>query len=270
MRGRWIGLLALLVAVLWFSIVAPTRASAPVIQRPGELARQVHFVSFNNGSGPAQEKWAGLVTFPKAAPVGASLQTESNAGAGSSLLNFFSRMADSSWSTGLHESRYAYDLIESVHVWALCLFFGLAVMFDLRLLNWTMRSVPVSEVARRLLPWTVVGFVIMVISGTLLFSAIPLRSYQNIFFRAKMIMLLLAGLNVWIFHSGVYRRVATWDVNTAPPRPARVAGAVSILLWICIVLSGRMIAYNWFDCDRQPQRPIINLLTSCVPGPPEH
>ena len=197
------------------------------------------------------------------------LQTPASQGIGGSLLAFFSRLGDSSWSVGLHESRYAYDLIESVHVWTLCLFFGLAVMFDLRLLGWTMRSVPVSEVARRLLPWTVVGFVVMVISGTLLFTAIPVRSYQNIFFRTKMVMLLLAGLNVWIFHSGVYRRVATWDVASAPPRAARVAGALSLVLWVCIVLSGRMIAYNWFDCDRQPQRPIVNFLTSCVPGQSE-
>jgi len=194
-----------------------------------------------------------------------SMQTSAGQGIGGSLLALFNRIGDSSWSVGLHESRYAYDLIESVHVWTLCLFFGLAVMFDLRLLGWTMRSVPVSEVARRLLPWTVVGFVFMVISGTLLFTAIPVRSYQNIFFRTKMLMLLLAGLNVWIFHSGVYRRVATWDVASAPPRAARVAGALSLVLWVCIVLSGRMIAYNWFDCDRQPQRPIINFLTSCVP-----
>jgi len=197
------------------------------------------------------------------------LQTPASHGIGASLLALFSRLGDSSWSIGLHESRYAYDLIESVHVWTLCLFFGLAVMFDLRLLGWTMRSVPVSEVARRLLPWTVVGFVFMVISGTLLFTAIPVRSYQNIFFRTKMVMLLLAGLNVWIFHSGVYRRVATWDVASAPPRAARVAGALSLVLWVCIVLSGRMIAYNWFDCDRQPQRPIVNFLTSCVPGQSE-
>ena len=197
------------------------------------------------------------------------LQTPASHGIGASLLALFSRLGDSSWSIGLHESRYAYDLIESVHVWTLCLFFGLAVMFDLRLLGWTMRSVPVSEVARRLLPWTVVGFVFMVISGTLLFTAIPVRSYQNIFFRTKMVMLLLAGLNVWIFHSGVYRGVATWDAASTPPRAARVAGALSLVLWVCIVLSGRMIAYNWFDCDRQPQRPIVNFLTSCVPGQSE-
>ena len=268
MQARGTSLLALLVLLLCFLVIAPTQASAPMVQRSDELARQVHLISSDTAGG----KWARLAHFGEGAPIEASLlQDESPATApGGSLLAFFQRMGDSSWSTGLHESRYAYDLIESVHVWALCLFFGLAVMFDFRLLNWTMRSVPVSEVARRLLPWTVVGFVVMVISGTLLFSAIPLRSYQNIFFRTKMIMLLLAGLNVWIFHSGVYRRVASWDVNTVPPRAARVAGTLSLVLWVCIVLSGRMIAYNWFDCDRQPQRPIVNFLTSCVPTASEH
>jgi hypothetical protein len=186
-----------------------------------------------------------------------------------SLLAFFEQLAESSWSVRIHESEIAYSIIESIHVWSMCLFFGLAVMFDLRLLGWTMRKVPVSEFARRLLPWTVAGFVIMVISGTLLFYAIPVRSYQNIFFRFKMILLLLAGLNVWIFHSRVYPRVVTWDVDGAPPRAARVAGALSLALWIGVIVSGRMIAYNWFDCDRQPQPGIINFLTSCEPAESE-
>jgi hypothetical protein len=160
-------------------------------------------------------------------------------------------------------------LIPSIHVWSMCLFFGLAVMFDLRLLGWTMRKVPVSEFSRRLLPWTIAGFVIMVISGTLLFYAIPVRSYQNIFFRFKMILLLLAGLNVWIFHSRVYPGVVTWDVDRVPPRAARVAGALSLALWIGVIVSGRMIAYNWFDCDRQPQPAAINFLTSCEPAESE-
>ena len=182
---------------------------------------------------------------------------------GSALLAVFQRLADSQSSINLHESRYAYDFIESVHVWTLCLFFGLAVMFDLRLLGWTFTHVPVSELSRRLLPWTIAGFAIMVVTGSLLFYAIPVRSFQSIFFRVKMSLLLLAGLNVLIFHSGVYKKVKSWDVDKAPPRAARVAGALSILLWIGIVVSGRMIAYNWFDCDRQPQPRIVNFLTNC-------
>ena len=180
-----------------------------------------------------------------------------------SLLAFFEQLADSPWSVELHESQYAYSIIESVHVWSMALFFGFAILFDLRLLGWTLRKVPVSEFANRLLPWTIGTFIIIVISGTLLFYAIPLRSYQNLFFRAKMLLLLLAALNVWLFHSRVYPGVAKWDVDALPPRPARVAGALSLALWIGVVFSGRMIAYNWFDCDRQPQPGIINLLTSC-------
>jgi hypothetical protein len=182
-----------------------------------------------------------------------------------SLLAFFGWLGDTPWSSGLHESQYAYSIIESVHVWTMAFFFGLVLMFDLRLLGWMMPKVPVSEVLGRLLPLTIVGFVIMVISGSLLFYAIPLRSYQNLFFRGKMILLLLAGLNVWIFHSRVLPKVAGWDTDGVPPKAARIAGALSLTLWIGIVISGRMIAYNWFDCDRQPQTAMINFLTSCVP-----
>jgi hypothetical protein len=184
---------------------------------------------------------------------------------GMSFLSFFEQLSETPWSVALHESEIAYSLIESLHVWSLCLFFGMTVMFDLRLLGWIMRKVPVSEVIRRLQPWTIAGFVLMVITGTLLVYAIPLRSYQNIFFRTKMLLLLLAGVNVLLFHSRVFPSVAKWDADAIPPKAARVAGALSLVLWVCIVFSGRMIAYNWFDCDRQPQPAIINLLTSCSP-----
>ena len=146
------------------------------------------------------------------------------------------------------------------------MFFGLAVMFDLRLLGWTFRRVPVSEFNRRLLPWTIAGFVIMVISGTLLFYAIPLRSYQNIFFRFKMILLAVGRLERVVLSLARLSAGRSQGMSTGcRPEAARIAGALSLVLWIGVVFSGRMIAYNWFDCDRQPQPAIINFLTSCVP-----
>jgi hypothetical protein len=178
-----------------------------------------------------------------------------------SLLPFCQWLENTPGSIAIHEGPYA--LIESVHVLTLCVFVGLAVMLDMRLLGVTMRRVPVSEVARRLLPWTVAGFVVMVGSGVLLFYAIPVRSYQSVFFRFKMAMLILAGLNVWVFHSGIYRRLADWDLDPVPPRAARIAATLSLILWASIVLSGRMIAYNWFDCYK-PQSPLVNVLAGCV------
>ena len=166
-------------------------------------------------------------------------------------------------SVALHESLYMYPLVESAHVLTLGLFVGTAVMFDLRLLGLTLRQVPVSEVSRRLLPWTAAGFVVMVITGALLFYAIPVRTYQSIFFRAKVVMLLLAGLNVWVFHRRVQRTREEWDLAPVAPRAARVAAIVSLTLWAGIIVSGRMIAYNWFDCDIQPQPAFVNWAAGC-------
>ncbi len=185
-----------------------------------------------------------------------------------SLFRFFEWLATTPGSIALHESRYLYLIVLTVHVLTLSVFVGTAAMVDLRLLGLTMQNVRVSEVMTRLLPWTSAGLLLMMISGTLLFYASPLVRYQNIFFRAKMVTLALAGLNVLVFHHTVYRRVAEWDLNPVPPRTARVVGALALTFWAVLILLGRMIPYQvyWFDCSKQPQPAIVNLLAGCVPG----
>jgi hypothetical protein len=180
-----------------------------------------------------------------------------------SLLPFCQWLASTEGSIALHQSLYAYPVVESIHVLTLTVFVGLAGWLDLRLLGLSLRDLPVSEMVRRLLPWMQAGFVIMVISGILLFYAIPVRSYQNVFFRVKLIFLVLAGVNVWFFHRGVYRSVERWDGDPVAPGPARVAGAASLVLWACIIVAGRLIAYNWFDCDI-PQGKFIRVVAGCT------
>jgi uncharacterized membrane protein YbaN (DUF454 family) len=107
------------------------------------------------------------------------------------------------------------------------------------------------------------GFVVMVITGVLLFYAIPVRSYQSVWFRMKVVLLILAGLNAWTFHNTVYRNVRDWDVTEAVPRRARLAGIASLVLWAGIIVFGRMIAYNWFDCDK-PQSALIVWAAGCT------
>jgi hypothetical protein len=164
------------------------------------------------------------------------------------LFRFCEWLAATPGSIALHESRYMYLIVLSVHVLALCLFVGTAAMLDLRLLGLTMQTVRVSEVMTRLLPWTLAGFVVMVTSGSLLFYAAPLLRYQNVFFRAKMATLVLAGLNVLVFHKTVYRRLAEWDLDPVPPRVARMAGGLALILWATLIMLGRMIPYQvyWF------------------------
>ena len=163
------------------------------------------------------------------------------------VLRFFEWLENTPGSVGIRESIWTYPIIETTHVLSLCLFLGMIVMLDLRLVGVIFRRVPVSQVAGRLLPWAFAGFVVSVISGVLLFYSGPVRASQNIFFRIKLVMLILAGLNALIFHMTTYRRVAEWDLDPVAPFKARAAGVFSLLMWAGVVVAGRMIAYNWFD-----------------------
>ena len=78
-------------------------------------------------------------------------------------------------------------------------------MWDLRLMGLVLRRTPVSEMSARVLPWAVAGFIVMLISGSLLVYQEPLRAYDNPFFRAKAVMLILAGVNVFVFHRTIGR-----------------------------------------------------------------
>ena len=166
-----------------------------------------------------------------------------------SLLRFCEWLANTPGSIALHESRYMFLIVLTVHVLTLTVFVGTAVMIDLRFLGVTMSRVPVSEVVARLLPWTAAGFLVMVTSGALLFYAAPLLRYDNLFFRFKMGAIVLALVNAWVFHRTVYRRVAEWDRDPVPPRQVRIAGGLSLFLWAVIITAGRMMAYQgyWFD-----------------------
>ena len=82
----------------------------------------------------------------------------------------------------------------------MCIFFGLILMMDLRLVGWANLRSRAAEISARLLPWQMVGFVIMVISGVLLVWAQPLRYYGKTFFWWKMGLMALAGVNAGIIH----------------------------------------------------------------------
>jgi uncharacterized membrane protein len=113
----------------------------------------------------------------------------------------------------------------------------------LRLLGWILRRERVSDLTRRLLPWVWAGFAVQVITGALLFSSEAVKVYDNPAFRVKILLILLAGAQALIFQWTSYRNVATWDDSQVMPAGAKVAGCISILLWIGIVAAGRFIGF---------------------------
>lgn len=162
------------------------------------------------------------------------------------LLEFFEWLAATPASTALRESHYLYLAVLATHVLTLSVFLGTALIVDLRLLGLAMVRVPVSQILSHLLPWTIGGFVVMAASGSLMFYASPADKFLNLFFRAKMAMLLLAGVAVWVFLLTVHRRLGEWDIDPVPPPAARLAGGLTLMLWIGILVAGRMIPYQQY------------------------
>ena len=180
------------------------------------------------------------------------------------MLNFVEWLATTKWSIALHESLYLYPWIESSHVLFICFFFGTLIFVDLRLTGKVFGDLSIAEMNKKILPLTIIGFCLMSLTGLLLFYAIPIRNYQNIFFRIKIFLILIAGLNALFFHKKMSKEAKNWDKDSLVPTTMKVSAVASLFVWSLVIISGRLIAYNWFDCDRQPQTEWINFLTSCV------
>jgi hypothetical protein len=143
----------------------------------------------------------------------------------------------------VRESLWLFPAIETVHLLGMAALVGTISMFDLRLLGRALRTKRVSEVGRTLLPWTWAAFGLQVFTGIVLFSSEAVKLYANPAFRLKLLLILLAGIQVLIFHRTMYRGVAAWDGGQAIPMIAKIAALLSILLWLSIVAAGRFIGF---------------------------
>jgi hypothetical protein len=176
-------------------------------------------------------------------PKGAIWGKEEVSGNMSPLIHLCQWLHDSAIGTSIRESTYAFPIIETAHVLGITLLVGTIAVVDLRLLGILFRRERVSSIVRQVLPLTWSGFVVMFVSGFLLFWSEAEKAYVNPVFRIKLLLLLLVGLNPLIFHSTIYRRVAAWDDALVAPLQARVTAVLSLTLWSATIVAGRAIAY---------------------------
>ena len=158
---------------------------------------------------------------------------------------FFKWLESFDLSTAIREGESLFPWLESIHVLAIVLVVGSIVTVDLRLLGWASRERAVSRVTAEVLPITWIAFAAAVITGVLMFCAKATTYGPNVFFLLKMGFLAMAGCNMAFFHKFTNRNVEDWGAeNPATPQGAKVAGAVSLVLWVCIVVFGRWIGFT--------------------------
>lgn len=160
------------------------------------------------------------------------------------MLELFKMVENTGLAQWVREDPFAFPLLESIHVVAVMVVVGTIALLDMRLLGLASRNRTVRGLSHDVLPWTWAGFIAATVSGVLLMTGQAGAYAGNTQFRLKIALMAAAGINMLVFHLVTWRRIDQWDRDPLPPAAARFAGALSLLLWIGVVVSGRWVGWT--------------------------
>ena len=157
---------------------------------------------------------------------------------------FLKSLETSGLATRIRDALWLFPLIESTHVICLSLVFGTILIIDLRLLGIASNHRSFKQMASDILKWTWAAFALTALTGTLMFITNARVYYHNFFFRMKMLMLVLSGINMLIFELTAGRTIHRWDKDPSAPRAGKAVAALSLAMWIGIIIMGRLIGFT--------------------------
>jgi hypothetical protein len=155
------------------------------------------------------------------------------------LFGLVQQINDSGLSEWLRTSLKAMPIVNALHVMSIATVFGTIFIVDLRLLGYPNARRSFGRLHHELVRWTWGAFALAAVSGVLLFMVNAVTYYRNTAFWLKM-----AVINMLVFERVTAKSAATWDQGVLPPPSARLAGALSLLLWISVIFLGRWIGFT--------------------------
>jgi hypothetical protein len=160
--------------------------------------------------------------------------------------------------TGIRDSLFLFPILESVHVIGLSLVFGTIAVVDLRLLGVASTKRSFSRMASEIMKWTWAAFALTALTGGLMFITNAAVYFHNWYFRGKMVLLVLAGLNMLMFELTARRTLARWDQSPSAPAVGRAVATVSLVIWVAVIFAGRMIGFTATRAAAEPAPAEIN------------
>ena len=160
------------------------------------------------------------------------------------ITNILDAISTSALGDFMATNGYAFPAVETVHVIAITTVIGLIAIVDLRLLGLAARSYSITRLSNAMLPATWIAFLLALLTGSLLFTSQPASYFDNTAFRLKIALIILAGVNMMVFHRLTMRDIAAWDKDGPIPLGARLAGGLSLVMWVLVVGLGRWIGFT--------------------------
>lgn len=137
--------------------------------------------------------------------------------------------------------QWEWPIAESLHFIGLSMLMGTVGLFDLRLIGLG-KQIPLSAL-HRLIPWGIGGYILNVMTGICFLTAEPDQYMYNPSFQLKMLSMSIAGVNVLMFYTTMFRKVKTLGPGEHAPIPARIIGGVSLTCWLGVIMFGRLLTF---------------------------
>jgi hypothetical protein len=145
----------------------------------------------------------------------------------------------------LQDQAWVVPMSQSIHIIAVSVVFGSAVMINLRLLGVGRSGRSVSQLSNTLIPWMWGGLAVLLFTGLIQTITEPVRQFVTPMFWAKMTMIIVVATMTALYAQAVRRHAPEWDTASSRPVRARVFAILSTLLWLAIIVCGRFIGYTW-------------------------
>jgi hypothetical protein len=171
----------------------------------------------------------------------------------------------------ISQSTWGFPIVESIHVVAIALVVGSIAVLDLRILGLSWKERSVTAIAKDVLPWTWGSFAVAVVAGSLMFVSAAAKYIVDLPFQLKMGLIVLAGVNMLVFHRFTYPSVDFWDKDLPPPFRAKLAAGLSLALWIGVVTCGRLVSFSIEDqfgpgANNAPSQHLANDVSVTLPS----
>jgi len=151
--------------------------------------------------------------------------------------------------TSLHSAMVNYSwmfpMMETLHFLGLTVLFGSLLLVDLRVMG-LVKFVNMNEAMKYYIPLAIGAFTVNLISGISFLCADPYSYFPNLGFQWKMGMIVVAGINAIWFWIGEHKELQQLADGQDAPFRAKVIALISIVVWLAVIILGRMIPYLEF------------------------
>ncbi|HXP86367.1 MAG TPA: DUF6644 family protein [Bryobacteraceae bacterium] len=143
-----------------------------------------------------------------------------------------------------NHNSWAIPTIQSIHIVGIALVLGSVFMIDLRILGWAGTDQTLRQTTSRFGPWLTGALCLLLVTGVLMVIGEPVRELVTFSFWLKMLLVAVGTLIAVVFRITLRKREQQWEETLVTRRSTKLLAILTFLVWACIIILGRLIAYD--------------------------